>query len=148
MHPITPIFSVSARTLRLLVLAAALLPTGSVLAAKHSPKKNEAPAPAPAASTALETTAEGQALRDAWVKAQYRLSPEVCTTYLAFAKAQARRDLAAAGKTLPDDFWAWVDGDPVVRSTVYGARLSPANILLMLRSLELDLGQDAVRKPR
>lgn len=94
----------------------------------------------------LDATPDGRSLLAAWTRADYRFTPEVRAAYLAFAKAQARRDLAAAGKTLPPEFLAWVDHDPIVESTVYGARLSSANVLLMLRSLELDLGTDTVRK--
>ena len=98
------------------------------------------------AAAALASTTEGHVLHAAWVKAGYRFTPEVKAAYLAFAKAQALRELAAAGKTLPPDFLAWIDSDPVVAATVYGARIAPAKVLPVLRSLEIDLGTDAVRK--
>jgi hypothetical protein len=98
------------------------------------------------ATAALASSPEGKALHAIWVKAAYRFTPEVKAAYLRFAKAQALRELAAAGKTLPADFLIWIDGDPVVAATVYGARIAPAKVLAMLRSLELDLGEEAVRK--
>jgi len=107
--------------------------------------KSSAPASA-ITLPSLDATPDGQALHTAWSAAGYRFTPTVRAAYLAFAKAQARRDLAAAGKTLPPDFLAWIDSDPIVESTVYSARIAPANILLMLRSLELDLGIETVRR--
>jgi hypothetical protein len=47
---------------------------------------------------------------------------------------------------LPGDFLAWIDGDPVVRASVYGCRADPLPVLLGLRSLEIDLGADTVRR--
>jgi hypothetical protein len=85
-------------------------------------------------------------VRDVWQKAQYRFTPEVEAAFLDAAKDGALKKLAVPGKTLPADFLAWIDSDPVVKTTVYGARQDPAGILLMLRSLELDLGQDVVRR--
>ncbi|MCX7006644.1 MAG: hypothetical protein NTY53_05240 [Kiritimatiellaeota bacterium] len=137
-------------------LALALLPgllCGTATAARKADVKAAAETAALAkasaesvAAAALATTAEGHALHAVWMKAAYRFTPEVKSAYLAFAKAQALRELTAAGKTLPPDFLAWIDGDPVVAATVYGARIAPAKVLLMLRSLELDLGTEAVRK--
>ncbi|MCP5533604.1 MAG: hypothetical protein H7A49_16045 [Akkermansiaceae bacterium] len=76
----------------------------------------------------------------------FRFTPKVKEAWLAHSKQQALNEIRAAGKQLPDDFLAWIDADPVVRATVYGARKNPANVLLMLRSLELDLGTKAVRE--
>jgi hypothetical protein len=125
-----------------LLLAAGMPPAHS------APKKHGGDPAATAAAPAvpLEATPEGRGLRNAWEKAQYRFTPEVRTAYLAFAKAEAQKELVAAGRTLPADFLAWVDGEPVVATTVYGASASPAGTLLLLRSLELDLGTEAVRK--
>lgn len=75
-----------------------------------------------------------------------RFTPAVKDAYLAFAKASALEALKAQGRELPAGFLTWVDSDPVVRDTVYGARQSAANVLVMLRSLEIDLGERAVRK--
>ena len=47
---------------------------------------------------------------------------------------------------LPADFLAWVDKTPIVRTTVYGCRNNPLPVLLALRSLEIDLGEDTVRR--
>ncbi len=105
-----------------------------------------APKPAPPPLPSLEASAEGRAVLAALEKAQYKFTPEVRGAYLSFAKAQALADLKAAGKTLPEDFLAWVSSDPAIESTVYGARMKSSDVLLMLRSLEIDLGTDAVRK--
>lgn len=86
------------------------------------------------------------AAREAWVKEGFAFTPAVKDAVIADAQAQARRELEAEGKSLPPDFLTWVDADPVLKTTVYGARRDAAGILLMLRSLELDLGRDAVRK--
>ncbi len=99
--------------------------------------------PAPATQPALPAPTKALA---AWQAAQYRFTPEVETAYLQEARAVALHKIAAEGKVLPADFLAWVDSDPVVKTTVFGARQDPAGALLMLRSLELDLGQQAVRQ--
>ena len=53
---------------------------------------------------------------------------------------------AAKGIKLPADFLAWIDGDPAIRASVYGCRKDPLPVLLGLRSLEIDLGTQMVRK--
>jgi hypothetical protein len=47
---------------------------------------------------------------------------------------------------LPADFLAFVDADPVRRASVWGCRKDPLAVLLALRSLELDLGPELVRR--
>jgi len=63
---------------------------------------------------------------------------------------EARSDtLARAGKlnlALPADFLAWIDNDPALQLSVYGSRADPLPVLLALRSLEIDLGTDIVRR--
>lgn len=89
---------------------------------------------------------EGKAAHAAWQQAGFKFTPEVKKAWLTCAKAAALKELAAAGKSIPEDFLSWIDGDPVVQATVYGARQNAANVLCMLRSLEIDLGKDVVRK--
>jgi hypothetical protein len=91
-------------------------------------------------------SARDDAVRDAWQAAQYRFTPQLEAAFLDSAKAAALSKLAAAGKSLPADFLAWIDSAPIVRTTVYGARQDPSGILLNLRSLEIDLGRDVVRR--
>lgn len=102
-----------------------------------------APSPTPAASQA--SNAGETALLDAWKSGGYKFTPQVKEAWLCFAKAKALKEITSAGKSLPTDFLAWIDSDPIVRATVYGARQNAANVLLMLRSLEIDLGQETVR---
>ena len=67
----------------------------------------------------------------------------------AFVRANRDRTLAAAaakGITLPADFVAWVAADPVRCASVYGCRQDPLPVLLALRSLDIDLGADLVRR--
>lgn len=47
---------------------------------------------------------------------------------------------------LPTDFLAWVDADPLRLASVYGCRRDALPVLLALRSLEIDLGTDTVRR--
>ncbi|MBM4098500.1 MAG: hypothetical protein FJ260_00870 [Planctomycetes bacterium] len=66
-----------------------------------------------------------------------------------FVDAARRRTLDACesrGIRLPKDFLDWIDRDPVLRTSVYGCRADPLPVLLGLRSLEIDLGEQAVRK--
>jgi len=118
----------------------------AVCAALHmpggAPTADAKPAPPPAVAPEVMP----DTLRNVLAGAQYHLTPPVKTAYLAYMEAKSQQELAAAGKTLPADFLAWVDSDPVIQTTVYGSRQSATNILLVLRSLELDLGQPAVRQ--
>jgi len=66
--------------------------------------------------------------------------------HVADARARTLADAAARGLSLPADFVAWVDADPVRQATVFGCRRDPLPVLLALRSLELDLGADVVRQ--
>ncbi|MCA8951189.1 MAG: hypothetical protein KDE27_16905 [Planctomycetes bacterium] len=50
------------------------------------------------------------------------------------------------GLELPADFLSWIDGDPLLRASVYGCRNDPLRVVLGLRSLEIDLGTDLVRR--
>lgn len=98
------------------------------------------------APLSMVPSAEGMAvLQAAWVTAAYSFAPAVKVAYLDYLKAEVRRELKAAGTSLPADFLAWVEGDPTVAATVYGTRNAPTHVLLMLRSLDLDLGAAAVR---
>jgi len=85
------------------------------------------------------------AVLKAWESADHAFTPEVKEAFLLSVKSRALEDLQKAGKTLPDDFLAWVDSDPIVRNTVYGVRQRADHVLLMLRSLEIDLGKPIVR---
>ncbi|MEZ6037727.1 MAG: hypothetical protein R3F29_09625 [Planctomycetota bacterium] len=67
----------------------------------------------------------------------------------AFVTAQRQRTLDAAaqqGLALPADFVAWVDQDPLRQRSVYGCRNEPLAVLLGLRSLEIELGEQLVRR--
>ena len=98
------------------------------------------------ASAAEPTAGPLDKVRAEWKKAGYRFTPAVEAAFLDHARATALKKLADANTKLPADFLAWIDSDPAVKTTVYGARQDPAGILLILRSLEIDLGTDAVRK--
>ena len=66
--------------------------------------------------------------------------------YLDDARTRTLDAAKARGIELPKDFLAWVDGDAIVRTTVYGCRADPLPVLLKLRSLEIDLGEGTVRR--
>ncbi|MBL9079625.1 MAG: hypothetical protein JNL08_19130 [Planctomycetes bacterium] len=66
-----------------------------------------------------------------------------------FLDAARARTLAACRDRqieLPADFLAWIDAEPVRRTTVWGCRAEPLRVLLLLRALELDLGEATVRR--
>jgi hypothetical protein len=65
---------------------------------------------------------------------------------VAAARTRTLEACKAKGITLPKDFLAWIDHDPVLRDSVYGCRSDPLPVLLGLRSLEIDLGEQVVRK--
>ena len=131
-------------SVKIIAIAAVLVVQSPALAASDSPKRvpKNLPPPLPA----LTPIPAGEAVVAAWGKAKHHFTPEVKAAYLAFAKAEALRDLAKARHFLPVDFTAWVDSDPAVAATVYGIqRGRPAQVLAALRSLELDLGAEEVR---
>ncbi len=66
--------------------------------------------------------------------------------YVAEVRARTLDACASRGIALPPDFVAWVDADPVRQATVYGCSKDPLVVLLQLRSLEVDLGVDTVRR--
>jgi len=82
------------------------------------------------------------------VTEQYKFTPKVREAFLAYAKAQARSDLQSQGKSLPDEFLAWIDANPEMEASVYGARHKASDVLLLLYSLRLDLGKAAFEKYR
>ena len=79
---------------------------------------------------------------------QYTFTPKVREAFLAYAKSQAQADLEAQGKSLPKEFLAWIDADPEVAGSVYGAHDTPSQVLLQLYSLRLDLGKARFEKYR
>ncbi len=79
-------------------------------------------------------------------RAKYKWGDALEKAYLDEARAKTLEELKRLKITLPKDFLAWVDGDDVVRTTVYGCRNNPVPVILALRSLEIDLGEDTVRK--
>ncbi len=72
---------------------------------------------------------------------EYALTPKLRKAFLAYAKEHALAGLKADGKSLPKDFLAWIDSDPEVEASVYGAHDKPGDVLLWLYSLRLDLGK-------
>jgi hypothetical protein len=67
-------------------------------------------------------------------------------SYIDAARERTLDAAKAEGIELPRDFLAWIDRDPVVRMSVYGCRADALPVLLKLRSLEIDLGEDTVRR--
>ena len=79
---------------------------------------------------------------------QYTFTPKVRQAFLAYAKSKAQADLKAQGKSLPEEFLAWIDADREIEGSVYGAHNAPSEVLLHLYSLRLDLGKARVEKYR
>jgi len=79
---------------------------------------------------------------------KYKFTPKVRTAFMAYAKASALEDLKARGKSLPKEFPAWVDSDPQVQAGVYAGHDTPADVLLGLYSMRLDLGAEKFEKYR
>ncbi len=66
--------------------------------------------------------------------------------YVQGSKERTLEAAKAKGISLPADFLAWIDSDRLRRETVYGCRKDPLPVLLGLRSLEIDLGPELVRR--
>ena len=77
----------------------------------------------------------------------YHFNDKVVDAYIKSQKQRALATIKGLGKAVPDDFLDWVDGDEVVRTTVYGSP-SPANVLLMLYSLSQDVGSPRFKRYR
>ena len=95
-----------------------------------------------------ETDAGKTALLKVCAGEKYKFTPKVRSAFLAYAKAQALDDLKADGKSLPKAFLAWVDSDAEIEAGVYAGHDKPANVLLGLYSLSLDLGAEKFKKYR
>jgi hypothetical protein len=121
------------RLLRSLLLLLLALPglRAQAPAADTAPGAPAAPAPAPVAQPAADATATWSARTAGHVEA---------------ARERTLSECAQRGIALPADFLAWVDADPIRRTTVYGCRREPLPVLLALRSLDLDLGPTTVRE--
>jgi len=79
---------------------------------------------------------------------KYKFTPKVRSAFLAYAKAQAHADLKAGGKSLTKEFLAWVHSDAEIEAGVYAGHDKPADVLLGLYSLRLDLGKEKFQKYR
>ena len=79
---------------------------------------------------------------------KYKFTPKVRSAFLAYARSQALADLKAGGKSLPKEFLAWIDADGEIEASVYGGHDKPADVLLGLYSLRLDLGKERFEKYR
>ncbi len=108
--------------------AAAFGLAAAVLATTGIPCPKAAFAVAPHASPTADAAA---ALVDAYLEAARTRTLDACR---------------AKGIELPADFLAWIDSDAVLRKSVYGCRADPLPVLLGLRSLEIDLGEELVRR--
>jgi len=75
----------------------------------------------------------------------FRFNARVLGAYIDAERAQALASLENLRKTIPGDFLAWVDGDPVVCATVYGSPV-PADVLLVLYSLSQDVGAQRIER--
>ncbi len=91
-----------------------------------------------AAAPCLLAQAQPQAANIPWA--------ELVDTHVATMRERTLAQCAQKGIELPKEFVAWVDADPIVRTTVYGCRKDPLPVLLLLRSLEIDLGEQVVRR--
>lgn len=130
-------------------LAVALLAasTGDLMAAK--PPKKAAPKPAAVENRPVVSVlhAELAAAVAALEKSQGQFTPEARAAFVAGRRAQAVAELASHQITLPASLLDWVDADAEVAATVYGIRYgTPAQALFILRSLDLDLGTDTLKK--
>ena len=79
-------------------------------------------------------------------KAQLPWGQAAINAYLRTAREQTLAACDSKSLSLPDDFIAWIDSDATLRASVYGCRKDPLPVLLQLRSLEIDLGEDIVRR--
>jgi hypothetical protein len=100
----------------------------------------------------MSAVASAEATRGGLLKVcaaeKYKFTPKVRSAFLAYAKAAAVADLKARDKSLPAAFLAWVDSDAEIRGGVYGGHDKPADVLIGLYSMSLDLGDAKFKKYR
>lgn len=101
---------------------------------------------APVVSPLEDGSKEAAAVIIALEKSAYQFTPEVKSAFLARSKARALAEIAKSGQSLPGDFLDWIDSEPMVAGTLYGIAENAAQRLVLLRSLEIDLGPEEVRK--
>jgi hypothetical protein len=77
---------------------------------------------------------------------KFEFTEKVRLAFLRYAQSKARSDLKARGKTIPDAFLAWIDSKPEIKAGVYAGHDSPADVLLHLYALSLDLGKSRFEK--
>ncbi len=94
----------------------------------------------------LASLAIGFTVPSASVAQAFPFGREAIDAFVGGARTRTLGALDAKSLELPADFLAWVDADPVRRASVYGCRKDPLPVLLGLRSLEIDLGEDVVRR--
>ncbi|MFM1867198.1 MAG: hypothetical protein RL591_606 [Planctomycetota bacterium] len=76
----------------------------------------------------------------------HRFSEATVEAFLGEVRADTLTRASKLNIALPADFLAWIDNDPALELSVYGSRADPLPVLLALRSLEIDLGTDVVRR--
>lgn len=99
-------------------------------------------------SVPFESVPEGPHLLAVLKAHKYKYNPTVLKAYLNYAKAKARADLKASKRELPESFFRWLDADSDRVLAVYACKADAAKVLVMLRSLELDLGVDDARSSK
>ncbi len=104
--------------------------------------------PAPVSALLTKANECKEAMLAICASEQYQFTPKLREAFLAYAKAQAKAELEALGKPLPEEFLAWIDADPEMEAAVYGSRQKASDVLLMLYSLRLDLGKADFEKYR
>ena len=99
------------------------------------------PLPEALAAATAEKQWQETAAASGWV-----YSGALKKAYLDQARARTLAELAKRHLDVPRDFLAWIDADPVLQTSVYASRRDPLPVLLGLRSLEIDLGEQTVRR--
>lgn len=96
--------------------------------------------------TSFAATARGDTVTAAATDGALAIWTARTTAHLAAARQRTLEACSAKGITLPAGFLAWIDSDPMLVASVYGCRKDPLPVLLELRSHEIDLGEDVVRR--
>jgi len=132
------------------VLGLALLPVRAASVKPNDVFADSPDVPPSAAAVALAANAAvcRESLFKATSEALYCFTPAVRAAYLDYARAKTRADLAAADKSVPEEFLGWIERTPDIAGSVYGARVNCANVVMMLYALRLDLGQECFENYR
>ncbi len=79
-------------------------------------------------------------------KQNYQLTESVKRSFINSTKQQVQKELSNSKIQIPDQLFKWIDSDPIIQKTVYGADKNSVGIVKHLYALYLDLGEKQFKR--